>query len=329
MPTELTTVLEPLDIPFGWAPRALIEDPNISWRAKGLYTYLNSRPPGWQINPKDLTARSSEGRDATRNAVRELRDAGWLVISRRREGGKFAGRAWTLIASLQAVDNPSLEPRPENPAVVHSPRPEKPPPGNPRHSKKNSSKKNTTLSVATQPATAVEEITPGGPDASQPPSSTHPASGPPIPPDRLSAKALLAGGRQLIAARFLPAVRDLRLGGVPGFSEGREVTICEQLLQKGYRPADIDLAIDGAIALRAVGTLDWLPPDKPATLRCLYNTRKGATPFFNYCVNYARKRHEARNGNGRSTQRTTRSVPVPITIQLESRSADGRHVTEP
>ena len=49
-----------------------LQDVNLSWKAKGLITYIMSLPPDWQLNLSDLKNRSKDGRDATAAGLREL-----------------------------------------------------------------------------------------------------------------------------------------------------------------------------------------------------------------------------------------------------------------
>jgi hypothetical protein len=57
---------------------AATEDPRLSWRAKGIHTYLVSRPDGWTFRVQDLVKRSKDGRDAVYAALRELEKYGYL-----------------------------------------------------------------------------------------------------------------------------------------------------------------------------------------------------------------------------------------------------------
>ena len=54
-----------------------LQDVNLSWKAKGLITYIMSLPPDWQLNLSDLKNRSKDGRDASAAGLRELRTNGY------------------------------------------------------------------------------------------------------------------------------------------------------------------------------------------------------------------------------------------------------------
>lgn len=54
------------------------EDKNLSWGAKGLHTYLISRPPGWKVYFSELLARSIDGKKGLRSFIDELCAGGYL-----------------------------------------------------------------------------------------------------------------------------------------------------------------------------------------------------------------------------------------------------------
>ena len=61
-----------------------IQDPSLSWKARGLLAYFMSLPETWEIHLRDLWTRSPDGRAATETALKELIAAGYL----RKEQGK-------------------------------------------------------------------------------------------------------------------------------------------------------------------------------------------------------------------------------------------------
>lgn len=69
---------------------AVLDRPDLSWRAKGILAYLIGKPKDWEVRLADLTNRATEGRDATRTALQELKALGYLVvIAERDQGGKI------------------------------------------------------------------------------------------------------------------------------------------------------------------------------------------------------------------------------------------------
>jgi hypothetical protein len=77
------------DNPFVMIDRRPIENPKLSWRAKGILTYLVSRPDNWIVRLGDLIKRSPDGLYAVRAALKELTKAGHITRKEEREGGRF------------------------------------------------------------------------------------------------------------------------------------------------------------------------------------------------------------------------------------------------
>ncbi|MGO9016661.1 MAG: hypothetical protein ACLQF0_17000 [Dissulfurispiraceae bacterium] len=74
-----------------------VEDPCLDWAAKGLHTYLISRPPDWQIRFEDLLRRSSCGKTALTSAIKKLQVTGYLTILKIKNGnGHFIGSSWEV-----------------------------------------------------------------------------------------------------------------------------------------------------------------------------------------------------------------------------------------
>jgi DnaD/phage-associated family protein len=83
LPRTIFRVVKNKDNPFVMIDKRPLENPELSWGAKGLLTYMLSRPDDWQFNTEDLIRRSSDGEYALRRLIKELRDAGHV---------QFAGR---------------------------------------------------------------------------------------------------------------------------------------------------------------------------------------------------------------------------------------------
>jgi len=122
------------DNPYVMVDRRPIDNPKLSYRAKGVLTYLLSRPDGWEVNIGDLQNHGIEGRDALRNTLSELREAGHLEYQQERQAGKFStGKILVYEVPLaepqtdyQEAEEPdtdlpdTVEPHAENPTQVLS-----------------------------------------------------------------------------------------------------------------------------------------------------------------------------------------------------------------
>lgn len=62
---------------------SVINDNRLSFRARGVLIWLLSKPADWRTRSEAIAAQSpKEGREAIRSAMRELRDAGYMVTER-------------------------------------------------------------------------------------------------------------------------------------------------------------------------------------------------------------------------------------------------------
>jgi hypothetical protein len=77
------------DNPFVMIDRRVIENPKLSWKAKGLLAYLLSRPDNWVVRFRDLVKHAPDGAHTVRAAMKELRDVGHVVVETEREGGRI------------------------------------------------------------------------------------------------------------------------------------------------------------------------------------------------------------------------------------------------
>lgn len=77
--------------PFVQIDKNILTNSDISWKAKGILSYLLSKPDGWITYITDIEKRSSDGRDSVRAGIRELETIGYIERKRIREKGKFKG----------------------------------------------------------------------------------------------------------------------------------------------------------------------------------------------------------------------------------------------
>lgn len=111
-------VLKDKNNPYVMVNKTCLQDNELSWKAKGLHTYLMSLPDDWKIYIDDLKNRSRDGRDATSNILRELISKGYIKRVARRDSdtNKLLG-GYDYEVYEVPIDNPQiLKPRKsENP----------------------------------------------------------------------------------------------------------------------------------------------------------------------------------------------------------------------
>lgn len=77
--------------PFVQIDKKMLSDEQISWKAKGILSYLLSKPDDWITYISDLEKRSTDGRDSVRSGFKELENAGYISKKRLRVNGQFKG----------------------------------------------------------------------------------------------------------------------------------------------------------------------------------------------------------------------------------------------
>lgn len=111
-----------------------VEDHRLSYKAKGLHTYLISRPPEWKIYHHDLLARATDGKDSVTSGIKELKKYAYLRIELVRNGGRITGAIWHV------YEEPHMQPA--DPPYPEEPDTENPYPGNPQQSINNRNNNN-------------------------------------------------------------------------------------------------------------------------------------------------------------------------------------------
>ncbi len=115
-----------------------LTDPNLSLKAKGLMSYMLSRPDNWDFTIEGLARQNMEGADAIARIIRELEARGYVIRSRtRNKAGKFTDMEYRILecpqdmADVQTItaENAPMpahdEPIPDHP-LPNSPLPENP-----------------------------------------------------------------------------------------------------------------------------------------------------------------------------------------------------------
>lgn len=85
-------VLKDKNNPYVMVNKNCIREDNLTWKAKGIHTYLLSLPDEWKIYISDLKNRSKDGKDSTAQGIAELERAGYIKRKKiRNEKGQFQG----------------------------------------------------------------------------------------------------------------------------------------------------------------------------------------------------------------------------------------------
>lgn len=105
--------------PWARIPKAVLGDKSLSWKAKGLLSYLLGKPNDWKLRVGDLMKQSTDGEVAVYSGLNELRTAGYAILtSTPRVNGQFVGNDWVIYdsphlgfpdAGKPDLDKPDLE----------------------------------------------------------------------------------------------------------------------------------------------------------------------------------------------------------------------------
>jgi Mn-dependent DtxR family transcriptional regulator len=63
---------------YGTVPNALLNSDQISFKAKGIYAYIQSKPDDWDFSVERISSQVKEGKPSIAAALKELENAGYL-----------------------------------------------------------------------------------------------------------------------------------------------------------------------------------------------------------------------------------------------------------
>lgn len=91
--------------PYFMMNKTGINDPNLSLKAKGLLSYLISKPDGWYINYQDIIKNNHNSVYSIRSAVKELLKFGYMIRTQiRNENGRFGYYDYNVYEKPQAIN---------------------------------------------------------------------------------------------------------------------------------------------------------------------------------------------------------------------------------
>jgi hypothetical protein len=102
---------------FGQAPIEMLNNEKLSMKAKGIYTFIQSKPDDWNFSVERIASQCKDGIDSIRGGVQELENAGYLQRIKFKNDKGF----WDIEYILHIAPywlNPMLEnPTSENPTT--------------------------------------------------------------------------------------------------------------------------------------------------------------------------------------------------------------------
>lgn len=85
-----------------------VQDKELSWKSKGVHTYLMSLPDDWKIYITELVNHSTDGKAALYSAIQELEKHGYVrKIRNRRENGRFDSTVYYVFEKPNLINDDS------------------------------------------------------------------------------------------------------------------------------------------------------------------------------------------------------------------------------
>lgn len=85
-----------------------VNDQRLSWKAKGIFNYLITRPPFWEIHTSDLIERSNDGKSSLYSGIKELIETGYIFRITKRVNGKIV--KWGYLTTEIPCSNEDIVP---------------------------------------------------------------------------------------------------------------------------------------------------------------------------------------------------------------------------
>lgn len=113
----LVRVVKNRENPYVMLNKTGLNDPNLSYKAKGILAYLMSKPDDWKVIVADLANHSTDGEFAVRSGLKELIDNGYANFQRERDPETMVYTEGSYNVYESPDLNPRWEPHRRNPHV--------------------------------------------------------------------------------------------------------------------------------------------------------------------------------------------------------------------
>lgn len=104
---------------YGITPNELLNRDDISFKAKGLFAFLQSKPNGWRFSVERIARQTKDGKDSIQSGLKELEKFSYLKrVPTKDKNGKWEGYDY-ILAEKPFTENPSTgNPSTENPPTL-------------------------------------------------------------------------------------------------------------------------------------------------------------------------------------------------------------------
>ena len=73
-------------VPFAQIANIVLNDPDLSFKAKGIYAYMISKPDNWNFTIRSMAAQVKDGVASIQAGIKELKDSGWVKYIKYKDG---------------------------------------------------------------------------------------------------------------------------------------------------------------------------------------------------------------------------------------------------
>lgn len=82
--------------PFARVPKDILDRSDLSFKSKGILSYLLGKPSGWKLRVTDISNHGKDGTKAIRSGLKELRALGYVDLVRLTTKGKVVEWMWKV-----------------------------------------------------------------------------------------------------------------------------------------------------------------------------------------------------------------------------------------
>lgn len=104
-------------IPFTQVPNSLLYDPDISFKAKGLWAYMSAKPDGWNFSADRIAMETKEERKAILSGLKELSGAGYITAKKLKDGRIEYTLHWEVVRTSVPEPEPTASVKPNEPIL--------------------------------------------------------------------------------------------------------------------------------------------------------------------------------------------------------------------
>ncbi len=107
------------EVPFTQVPNNVLFDEELSLKAKGVYAYIQAKPKDWDFATERMTEENKDGQDGIKAGIKELKDAGYLIMVKKADGKVNYKLLLNKRAPKKGVEE-QQKPQGENPSKAFS-----------------------------------------------------------------------------------------------------------------------------------------------------------------------------------------------------------------